>query len=70
MLPDWLKQIAADCTEQERQQLNERLAMTSEREMRYRDNQAKRGLKMVRVWVPGTDTDKLKAYAKKLREAK
>ena len=27
------------------------------REMRYRAAQAKRGLKMVRVWVPGTDTD-------------
>ena len=44
--------------------------MTSEREMRYRENQAKRGLKMVRVWVPDTDTDKLKAYAKKLRGKK
>ena len=41
----------------------------SEREMRYRENQAKRGLVMVRVWVPKERRDDLLAFAKGLKDS-
>jgi len=42
----------------------------SEREMRYRENQAKRGLTLVRVWVPKEKRDELREFAQRLREGK
>ena len=42
----------------------------AERERRYKEAQKKRGMKMCRVWVPEEDIDKLKHYARLLREGR
>jgi len=39
----------------------------SAREMRYREKQSERGLKMVRVWIPADKAEELKALAEKWR---
>lgn len=73
MLPDWAKEIAATCTEQERQQLDKRLQMTStqpERTARLKASNAKKGLKQVTVWVPCERVEDVKALAAKWRAAK
>jgi hypothetical protein len=42
--------------------------MTSDRELRYRDAQAKRDQKRVTVWVPADKVEELKEIARKMRE--
>lgn len=42
----------------------------SGREMRYRENQAKKGMVLTRVWVPKEKRDALREFARKLREGK
>ena len=73
MLPNWLKQLAAECPEGDRRQLEERLMSTADptiydRQKRYREAQAERGLKLVKVWVPEGAVTTIKAVATELRE--
>ena len=43
--------------------------MSYERQDRYKQKQIKRGLRMVTLWVPNDDVDRVKKYVHKLRKA-
>jgi len=69
MLPKWLQQIAADCTEQERKSLKVSIMHKTqvERTRRLRENNRAKGLKQVTVTIPESKASELKELAEKWR---
>lgn len=72
MLPDWLQQIAADCTEQERQSLEDTLKKPYDQvaaDRRYRKAQKAKGVVRKTVLVPESRVKELQALCRQWREA-
>lgn len=69
MLPNWLKQIAADCTDADRQQLERTMDKTQvQRTRKLRQSHNDKGLIQVTVWVPSERRDELKKTAANWRK--
>ena len=69
MLPDWIQQLAAECPEEDRRQLEDKLKLTqTDYNRRTLAKQEAAGLVRISVMVPKEDAAALKAMAAKLRD--
>lgn len=72
MLPNWLKQLAAECPEKDRRQLEQVLEMHKNQvnaDRRYREKQRERGVVPVKIMCPVDRVDELKALVRQWRDS-